>query len=111
LLPLVLTTTLENEEGIRVSAEIILHNAKIATNGVPSFVEAIAISDGKVTAPVKMTKFYVYACRRRASSTAGGALSYLDSMIRTCIRSAAGSTTTLSCAGMVYLHSPTPCAC
>jgi predicted amidohydrolase YtcJ len=32
-----------------VSAEIILHNAKIATNGVPSFVEAIAISDGKVT--------------------------------------------------------------
>jgi predicted amidohydrolase YtcJ len=33
-----------------VSAEIILHNAKIATNKVPSFVEAIAISDGKVTA-------------------------------------------------------------
>jgi predicted amidohydrolase YtcJ len=33
-----------------VSAEIILHNAKIATNGVPSFVEAIAVSDGKVTA-------------------------------------------------------------
>jgi predicted amidohydrolase YtcJ len=33
-----------------VSAEIILHNARIATNGVPSFVEAIAISDGKVTA-------------------------------------------------------------
>ena len=32
-----------------MSAEIILHNAKIATNGVPSFVEAIAISDGKVT--------------------------------------------------------------
>ena len=30
-----------------MSAEIILHNAKIATNGVPSFVEAIAISDGK----------------------------------------------------------------
>jgi predicted amidohydrolase YtcJ len=33
-----------------VSAEIILHDAKIATNKVPSFVEAIAISDGKVTA-------------------------------------------------------------
>ncbi len=33
-----------------MSAEIILHNAKIATNGAPSFVEAIAISDGKVTA-------------------------------------------------------------
>ena len=33
-----------------MSAEVILHNAKIATNGVPSFVEAIAISDGKVIA-------------------------------------------------------------
>ena len=33
-----------------MSAEIILHNAKIATNKVPSFAEAIAISDGKVTA-------------------------------------------------------------
>ena len=33
-----------------MSTEIILHNAKIATNGVPSFVEAIAISDGRVTA-------------------------------------------------------------
>ena len=33
-----------------MSTEIILHNAKIATNKVPSFVEAIAISDGKVAA-------------------------------------------------------------
>jgi len=33
-----------------VSTEVILHNAKIATNGVPSFVEAIAISDGNVIA-------------------------------------------------------------
>ena len=33
-----------------MSAELILHNAKIATNKVPSFVEAIAISNGKVTA-------------------------------------------------------------
>jgi hypothetical protein len=32
-----------------VSAEIILHNAKIATNGVPSFVEAIAIAGGRIT--------------------------------------------------------------
>jgi predicted amidohydrolase YtcJ len=38
------------EREITVSAEIILHNAKIATNGVPSFVEAIALADGKVTA-------------------------------------------------------------
>jgi len=33
-----------------VSVEIILYNARIATNGLPSIVEAIAISDGKVTA-------------------------------------------------------------
>ena len=33
-----------------MSAEIILHNAKIATNNVPSFVEAVAISNGRVTA-------------------------------------------------------------
>ena len=30
--------------------DLILHNAKIATNGVPSFVEAVAITDGKITA-------------------------------------------------------------
>jgi len=33
-----------------VSAEFILHNAKIATNAVPSFVEAIAITAGKIAA-------------------------------------------------------------
>jgi predicted amidohydrolase YtcJ len=33
-----------------VSAELILHNAKIATNGVPSFVEAVAITGGKIAA-------------------------------------------------------------
>ena len=31
-------------------ADIMLHNAKIATNSVPSFVEAIAIKDGKISA-------------------------------------------------------------
>ena len=31
-------------------ANVILHNAKIATNSVPSFVEAIAIEDGKIAA-------------------------------------------------------------
>jgi predicted amidohydrolase YtcJ len=36
-----------------VSAELILHNAKIATNGVPSFVEAIAITAGKIAAAGK----------------------------------------------------------
>src|SRR6266404_5702299 len=30
--------------------DTILHNAKIATNGVPSFVEAVAITDGKIIA-------------------------------------------------------------
>ena len=29
-------------------ADTILYNAKIATNGVPSFVEAVAITDGKI---------------------------------------------------------------
>ena len=33
-----------------MSAELILHNAKIATNGVTSFVEAIAITAGKIAA-------------------------------------------------------------
>jgi predicted amidohydrolase YtcJ len=33
-----------------MSAGTIIHNAKIATNAAPSFVEAIALSDGKVTA-------------------------------------------------------------
>src|SRR5215468_2235848 len=33
-----------------MSLETILHNAKIATNGVPSFVEALAIQDGKISA-------------------------------------------------------------
>ena len=31
-------------------ADLILHNAKIATNGIPSFVEAIAITAGKISA-------------------------------------------------------------
>ncbi|MGZ4960584.1 MAG: amidohydrolase [Methylomonas sp.] len=33
-----------------MTADSILHNAKIATNAVPSFVEAVAIKDGKITA-------------------------------------------------------------
>jgi len=33
-----------------MAADTILHNAKIATSGVPSFVEAIAISSGKISA-------------------------------------------------------------
>ena len=36
-----------------MSAELILHNTKIATNGVPSFVEAIAITAGRITAAGK----------------------------------------------------------
>jgi predicted amidohydrolase YtcJ len=50
LLPSFFTSRWKTKKEIRVSAEIILHNTKIATNKVPSFVEAIAISDGKVTA-------------------------------------------------------------
>jgi predicted amidohydrolase YtcJ len=33
---------------MEIPADMIVHNAKIATNGVPSFVEAIAIENGKV---------------------------------------------------------------
>jgi predicted amidohydrolase YtcJ len=33
-----------------VSADLILHSAKIATNGMPSFVEAIAITAGRISA-------------------------------------------------------------
>jgi len=36
-----------------VSADLILHNAKIATNAIPSFVEAIAITAGKIAAAGK----------------------------------------------------------
>ena len=36
-----------------MSAELILHNAKIATNGVPSFVEAVAITAGRISAAGK----------------------------------------------------------
>src|ERR1700754_3519448 len=35
---------------ILMPADTILYNAKIATNGIPSFVEAVAITDGKITA-------------------------------------------------------------
>ena len=31
-----------------MAADSIIHNAKIATNGVPAFVEALAIKDGKI---------------------------------------------------------------
>jgi predicted amidohydrolase YtcJ len=44
---------LESRKEAAVSAELILHNAKIATNGVPSFVEAVAITAGKITAAGK----------------------------------------------------------
>jgi len=35
---------------ISMPADTILHNAKIATNSVPSFVDALAITDGQITA-------------------------------------------------------------
>ena len=36
-----------------MSADTIIHNAKIATNTTPTFVEALAITDGKVIATGK----------------------------------------------------------
>ena len=48
-----------------MAADIILHNAKIATNSVPSFVQAIAIKDGKVDAAgLAMTRFCSRVGRR-----------------------------------------------
>ena len=43
----------------------IIHNAKIATNGVPSFVEAVAIKDGKISAVGRMTRSCGNVGRRR----------------------------------------------
>src|SRR5579862_1046911 len=43
-------TRFEPWKEIPMSVDTIIHNAKIATNGVPSFVEAIAITGGKVSA-------------------------------------------------------------
>ena len=94
-----------------MSAEIILHNAKVATNKVPSFVEAIAISDGKVTAT---------GGNEEILSLRGPATRVIDGRGRTVIPGLndshmhpirGGSTTTSSCAGMVYRRLPTLCAC
>ena len=93
-----------------MSVELILHNAKIATNGVSSLVEAIAISDEKVTAIGGNDKIL----RLRGPATRvidGRGRTVIPGLNDSLIRSAAGSTTTLSCAGMAYLGSPTPCAC
>src|ERR1700730_11959753 len=38
------------KEEHRMQPDSIIHNAKIATNGAPSFVESIAIKDGKISA-------------------------------------------------------------
>ena len=46
-------------------ADTILHNAKIATNSVPSFVDALAIIDGKITATGKEGDIF----RLRGSAT------------------------------------------
>ena len=46
-------------------ADTILHNAKIATNSVPSFVDALAITDGKITATGKEGDIF----RLRGSAT------------------------------------------
>jgi predicted amidohydrolase YtcJ len=40
----------ERKTEARTTPDSILHNAKIATNGVPYFVEALAITDGKISA-------------------------------------------------------------
>jgi predicted amidohydrolase YtcJ len=52
-------------KGDSMSADLILHNAKIATNSVPSFAEAIAIQDGKISSTGKSDEIL----RLRGSAT------------------------------------------
>ena len=89
----------------------IIHNAKIATNGVPSFVEAVAIKDGKISAVGRSDEILPQR---------GPATNVIDCGGRTVIpglndshmhRSAADSTTTWSCVGTACHPSPTRCAC
>jgi predicted amidohydrolase YtcJ len=91
--------------------DTILSSGKIATNGVPSFVEAVAIKDGKISAVGRSDEIL----RQR-----GPATNVIDCGGRTVIpglndshmhRSAVVLTTTWSCAGMVCPLWPTRCAC
>jgi predicted amidohydrolase YtcJ len=59
-----------------MSAETIIHNAKIATNDVPSFVEAVAIGNGKIIATGKNDEIL----RQRGPQT-----KVIDGMARTVI--------------------------
>ena len=84
----------------------IIHNAKIATNGVPSFVEAVAIKDGKISAVGRSDE--ILRQRGPATQVIDGkgrtAIPGLnDSMIRTCIQSEVTSTTTWNCVGTACL--------
>ncbi len=45
-----LAQSLESRMDTPMFAETILYNAKVATNGVPTFVEAVAIADAQITA-------------------------------------------------------------
>ena len=49
-MPIPFTKKQQIDKGGPHGADSILHNAKIATNALPSFVEAIAIKDGKISA-------------------------------------------------------------
>jgi predicted amidohydrolase YtcJ len=40
----------ERQTEVRMTPDSILHNAKIATNGAPPFVEAVAVTDGRISA-------------------------------------------------------------
>ena len=63
-----------------------MHNAKIATNSIPSFVEAIAIKDGKISASGKNDEILrLRGPATRVIDAKEGRLS-LDSTIRTCTR-------------------------
>jgi predicted amidohydrolase YtcJ len=66
---------------VHMAADTILHNAKIATSGVPSFVEAIAISSGKISAAGTNDEIM----RQRESSTRESSTIIIDAKGRTVI--------------------------
>ncbi len=91
--------------------DTILHNAKIATNGVPSLVQAVAIKDGKISAVGKDDEIL----RLQTPETRvidGNGRTVIPGLNDSHIHPIRGdSTTTWSCAGMECLRSPTLCAC
>ena len=77
-----------------------------------SFAQAVAIEDGRLIASARTKRSWRYRGVQNRSDRSWRPDGHSrDSTIRTCIRSAAASTTTWSCAGTACRRSPTRCAC